>query len=208
MRRRPANNIPIPPASGAFVGQIVGPVDALQNNAISALTTWGGYKQTLPTGGYTVSLAVYIDPLITPTDDARFVLAVAGSDPDTCRPTKPIYFRAGNQASNPEFFCLTILDSDPAGPPCDAPFVVQLARVVGSRGWYTFVAEFFANTETNQMTVRGYFLTPAGGQTAPQTFVVPGGYGGNHSAWFPFISGYDAVYIDNAVRTSGGVSPT
>lgn len=207
IQRRPVNNVPIPPASGAFAGQVFGPVDALTNNAVSALTLWGGARPTLPAGGYTVSLDVYIDPVPPADPNARYVFAVAGSDPDNCQPTNPVYFRAGNDANNPDFFCLSIVDSDPTGSPCLAPQVIFIERIPGNRGWYTFVTEFYASTANLQMVARAYARPPSGGGTPPETFVIPGGYGGNHAGWFPYIAGYDAVFIDNAVRTTGGVTP-
>lgn len=209
MRRRPANNIPIPPASGAFVGEVYGPVNALEQNAIAALTTWGGYRQTLPPGGYTVSLDVFVDARTVPADpNARFVFAVTATNPDTCQPTGHIYFRAGNQENRPDAFCFSVVDSDPTGPPCDGNDVINYERDPEAFGWFTFVVEFFANTATLEMTARTSILLDGQAAGLSQTFVIPGGYGGNHFAWFPYISGYDAVYIDNAIRTTGGVTPS
>lgn len=138
--RVPSGTHGIASRTGEFHAEASGPFDALHTDG-GALTDWGGARTIFYKGGYTTSIAVYLDVAGIPANDTRFAWDSAVNDSSGAL-RRDFVFNVGGytDGAQPSYAISagmstersTALLTDPAGDPL----------IVTTSGWYTLQHRF------------------------------------------------------------------
>jgi hypothetical protein len=185
----------IPAQQGDFYGEA----------ADGAFTRWGGYSPLFPSGGYTTSLAIYLDVDADVADDTRFDWSSAVSTPE-CGFRRDFVFNVGFYTGTQtcaigtgrRFVISASNNASRSGAnPCNAG---QEPITVATTGWYTFTQRFAdsGGVLDATLTVQGAGVTQSWTLSDPSD-VIGSTVGGNRYGWF-VIQEFPLLGIDSSAR--------
>ncbi len=185
-----------------------------------AFTTWGGYTDTFPVGGYTTSLTIYLDvSWASSHPDARFDWDVSSSN-SSGGFLRDFVFNAGTTPSNylgtPGFVINASTNamrsssspSNPCPSPSTAPNTCRMPVYITTSGWYTFV-HTFSDGGANGLQVDMSILDSSGNTVASWTIYSGdpmSAVGGNQYGWFANQEINDLPIDNSALEVS--LTPT
>jgi hypothetical protein len=175
----------------------------------NAATNFGGYTNQFPTGGYTTSLDIYLDPAAITTNDSRFNYISAASN------------SSGNHLRDFAFVVGGYTSSDLTGPGAGANrFIINGQNnsgrsssfpkdagkspvAVTAAGWYTFEHIFYDNGGSLAVDLK--LLDPSDNLVSTWTLNNPADLmssvvGGNRYGWVS-ANEFSPLAIDNSTLT-------
>ena len=191
----------IPSASGSFHAE------SDMSGSSGAASNLGGYTCCFPTGGYQVSLDIYLDFALADGTDKRFDIshAINGTD---CAHYVDFILSIGTRPSFPGEFVLSVSQNSP-GWPSNPSWNPQV--VTSGTGWYTVTWTLYENAGYLEVDVEvkdfngvqvGFWDHPVGdpnnaNNPIPITIVT-----GNRYLWFSSLGGIELVAFDNCAITA------
>jgi len=132
VHRVPSGTDGITAASGGYFAQA-----AANTGTFSQFTRLGGYSSTFPTGGFTTSVAIYLDMTKATGNDVRFDWSSAINDP-AGNHRRDFIFNVGTDPTSAGQFVMSASNNTPGWPanPGRDPFTINAS------GWYTFQNTF------------------------------------------------------------------
>ena len=173
-----------------------------QNAADLVFTRWGAYGYFFPDGGFTTSVAIYLD-IENATGQQQFDYTSAANQPNCDHKRDFVYSVGRDKDASEATFCISASNNAP-GWPCNPGRTP--ARVTQS-GWYVFKHHFRNN---NGVLAVDFVVTPPSGDdlqigtlSDPNDTIGPDGtVGGNRYSWF-VRNDFETLAIDATSRLKG-----
>ena len=191
-------------ASGTHFAQA--PVNA-SGGPLNQFTRLGGYSSTFPAGGFTTSVAIYLDMSVaTGSNDLRFDWSSAISN-TTGGHRRDFVFSVGTDPTTANQFVMSASNNAPGWPsnPGRDPYTVNAS------GWYTFQNTFVDNGSgvlADQMSVLDSSGTVLKTWTlSDPSDVIGTTVGGNRYGWL-VDNDFANLALDNVTRSGIPTRPT
>jgi hypothetical protein len=185
--------------TGSFHAEIV-PGSAYTNPATdTAFTRLGGYTNVFPSGGWTTSIAVYLDMADNPAvdTDLRFDYTVASSN-ISCGHVRDFIFNVGTDPTTAGRFAISASNNAPGWPSNagNSPIFVSTS------GWYVFEHVFRDNAGVLAVDLNVY--DPSNALIGTWTLsnpadLIPSLVGGNRYGWFA-VNQFANLAVDDSSR--------